>query len=134
MNLSLWNPAGSLFYDDIFNYFSLKNKEKIVIPMDIEEDSDKYTINIEIPGIDCKNISITIQDNILTIKGEKVSENKNSSKNYCIAERIQGSFSRNIKLTPYINTDSIKAVYEKGVLIITLPKIEKSKPKKIDIN
>ncbi len=101
--------------------------------VDVAETPDKLTVKAEVPGIDPKNIDISLVGDVLTIKGEKKSEREETKENYHLVERSYGSFSRAIRLPAAVNADKIEARYEKGVLSITCPKKEEVKPKAITI-
>ena len=100
--------------------------------VDVHEDKGQITIEVELPGIDSKNVEIFLDGNLLTIKGEKTHEVKD--KEYHIVERYQGSFVRSFTLPTYINSSSISATYDKGTLLISLPKKPEVVPQKIEIN
>lgn len=101
--------------------------------IDITENDDNITVKAEIPGIDPKDIDISIVDETLTIKGEKKEEKENKGKHYYRVERSYGSFTRTIDLPAPVMADKVKAEDHHGVLEITLPKMEKSKVKKIEV-
>lgn len=101
--------------------------------MDVAEAPDKVTVKAEVPGMDPKEIDISLVGDVLTIKGEKKSEREEKKENYHMVERSYGSFARAIRLPAPVNADKIEAKYEKGVLTITCPKTEEVKPKAIEI-
>lgn len=107
------------------------------IKTDIIEKEDAYLIEAELPGFEKKDISIDINDNLLTVKAENSSENeeKDDKGNYIRRERKYGSFSRSFDISN-INAEEISAEHKDGILKITLPKIEELKPqaKKIEIS
>ena len=102
--------------------------------VDIYESKDAITIDAELPGLNQKDISVTVVDNVLTIKGEKKQEKEVKEENYHRVERSYGLFSRSFTLPVGVKADNIKASYKDGVLKITLPKAEEAKPKQIDID
>lgn len=102
-------------------------------PVDLAETAEKITIKAEIPGIDPKEVNISIQENILLIKGEKKEEQEEKGKNYYRMERRYGSFSRSIDLPASVDTNKITAECKNGVLEITLQKKEEIKPKQIQV-
>jgi len=101
--------------------------------VDIAETADKVEIKAEVPGMDAKDIDISLTGDILTIKGEKKSEREEKKESYHLVERSYGSFSRSLRLPTAVNADKIEASYKQGVLTITCPKKEEVKPKAIDI-
>lgn len=101
--------------------------------MNIEETKDAYRISIEVPGMEKDDIDIEVKDNVLTISGEKKEEVKSEDSTFYRRERRFGKFSRSISLPNDINVDGIDAEYKNGVLMLTLPKTEEAKPKKITV-
>ena len=87
----------------------------------------------EVPGMDAKDINISVTGDALTIKGEKKSEREETEENYHLVERSYGSFSRSLTMPAAVDLDKIEAKYDKGVLTITCPKKEEVKPKAIEI-
>lgn len=102
--------------------------------VDVIETAEMVTVNVEIPGIDPKDVDISITGNILTIKGEKKGEKEEKGKQYHRVERSYGSFARNVEIPSLVDAEKIKAEYKNGVLKITIPKSEKAKPKQITIS
>ena len=101
--------------------------------MDVSETADQVVVKAEVPGIDPKEINITLAGDMLTIKGEKKSEREETKENYHLVERSYGSFSRSLKLPAAVVVDKIEASYQKGVLTISCPKKEEVKPKTIEV-
>lgn len=104
--------------------------------MDIAEMKDKYEVRAELPGIDEKDIDLSVDDGVLTISGEKKTETQDDGKGYWLKECSFGSFSRAIRLPDNVADDKIDAKFNKGVLTIDLPKKEPTvaKAKKIAIS
>ena len=102
---------------------------------DITETEHALEVSVELPGIDQKEIDIALNDNALTIKGEKKSEQQQSKKGYYLSERSYGSFYRSIPLPSGIDPDKANAEFKNGVLTITLPKTPEalSRVKKIEV-
>jgi len=94
--------------------------------VDVNETDKEIKISAELPGMDEKDIDVSIQNDMLTIKGEKKEEKEDKGKDYYRMERSYGSFSRTIPLTIEVETDKIEAKFKKGVLSITLPKTAKA--------
>ncbi|MCX5891370.1 MAG: Hsp20/alpha crystallin family protein [Deltaproteobacteria bacterium] len=107
--------------------------EEWVPAVDVAEAADKVTVKAEVPGLDPKEIDISLVGDLLTIKGEKKSEREEKKENYHLVERSYGSFSRAIRLPAAVDADKIEARYDKGVLTVTCPKKEGVKPKAITI-
>jgi HSP20 family protein len=92
--------------------------------VDISEDENNIYVTAEIPGVDKKDVKVTLQDNILTIEGEKKSEVKDEKKNYYRIERTYGSFCRSLTLPAEVDPDKVKAKFEDGLLKIEAVKKE----------
>lgn len=101
--------------------------------VDVSETADKVVVKAELPGIDAKDIDISLSGDILTIKGEKKSEREEKKENYHLVERSYGSFSRSLRLPAAVDADKIEAGYKQGVLTVTCPKKEEIKPKAIEV-
>lgn len=101
--------------------------------VDIYENENELVLTAEIPGIDEKDIEIKIEDNTLTLKGERKFEKETKEENYHRIERSYGSFFRAFTLPHSIDTDKVQAVHENGVLKITMPKRQELKPKTVQI-
>jgi len=101
--------------------------------VDVSETKDDVIINTEIPGMSKDDVKVSIQDNVLTLSGEKKQEKEEKDSNYHRLERSYGSFSRSFTLPTTVQPDKVKAAYKDGILRITLPKSEEVKPKQIPI-
>ena len=140
MTIVKWNPQRSVF-DDIDSWFDMvapnfKNEtnDNWEPSFDISDNDTAYKITVDLPGVDKKDISVTFEKNILKIEGEKKQIPKEKEKNYYQSERTFGHFSRSFRLPATVEAENISASYRKGVLSLTVPKAEVSKPKQIDIN
>jgi len=102
-------------------------------PVDIAEREKDYTIKIELPGVEKNDVKITIQKDVLTIRGEKKQEGEEKSGNYQRIERCYGSFQRSFTLPTSVSSDKIEASYDNGVLTINLPKVEEARPKEVEV-
>ncbi len=123
-------------FDDFFSFTPSTFFESQWIPsIDVSEDEKAITVKAEVPGIDEKNINVILEENVLTISGEKQEERKDEDRkrNYVMSERRFGSFSRSIALPDGIKADQIKADFSKGVLTVRIPKEESARPKRIQI-
>ena len=101
--------------------------------LDVSETDTDYIVKVEVPGIDPKDIHLSLMDHVLTIKGEKKQEKEEKEEDYHLIERSYGSFTRSIRLPSQVQSDQINATYKNGVLKITLPKTEEAKKKEIKI-
>ena len=109
-------------------------KEGIWQPsVDIYETADSIVIKAELPDVDQKDIDVRIEENTLTLKGERKHEGEVKKENYHRIERYFGAFQRSFSLPATVDQENVAAVCEKGVLTITLPKKEETKPKQINI-
>ncbi len=100
---------------------------------DIYETKDDVVVSLELPGMKRDDIKVSVQDNILTIRGEKHQEKEDKDTNYHRLERNYGFFTRSFSLPTMVKADKIKAAYENGILRVELPKAEEVKPKEIPI-
>ena len=102
--------------------------------VDISENEHELLVKADLPGIDPKELDIRVENNVLTIRGERKFEKKVDQDNYLRVERTYGSFSRSFALANTVNADGIKADYQNGVLTLVVPKREEAKPKQIKVN
>jgi len=103
-------------------------------PVDVYEDEQGVTLKIEVPGIDEKDIDVSIASNTLTVRGERTLEKEEKEENFQRVERQYGSFTRSFTLPNSVNLEQVSAHYNKGVLKIRLAKKAESKPKQIKVN
>lgn len=104
------------------------------LPIDMVETAEMVTVSAEIPGVDPKDVDISITGNTLTIKGEKKREKEERGKQYHRVERSYGNFARTVDIPSLIDAENVTAEYKNGVLKITIPKSEKARPKQIQIS
>lgn len=102
-------------------------------PVDIHEESDRIVLRAEIPGVRADDIDVSVENNTITLRGEKKQEEEVDTDNAYRLERYYGSFSRSFVLSTKINPEQIKATCKDGVLEVVVPKAEEVKPKKIKI-
>jgi HSP20 family protein len=100
---------------------------------DISETEEQIIVKAELPGMDVKDIDITLADGLLTVKGERRMEKEDKGESYRRVERQFGSFSRSINLGVEVKADTIDASYKDGILTVTLPKAEETRPKRIEV-
>jgi HSP20 family protein len=114
---------------------TLAAPEVITPALDIKETEKELVVKADLPGIDDKDVQLTIRDGILTLRGEKKSERKDERENYHLVERSYGSFQRSIRLPESVDEDKAQARFDKGVLTVTLPKRPEAvkQQKKIEI-
>ena len=102
--------------------------------VDIFETEQELVVKADLPDIKPEELDIRVENNILTIRGERKFEKKVEEKNYLRVERTYGSFSRSFSLANTVKTEAIKAEYKNGVLTLTVPKREEAKPKQIKVD
>jgi len=102
--------------------------------VDVSESGMEIVVKAELPGMSKDDIELNLQDNVLTLKGEKKQEKKEEKENYHRVERSYGSFSRSFTLPADVDPEKVQATFKDGVLEITLSKVEEAKHKKIKIS
>ena len=107
--------------------------ESWAIPVDVVQDDDSIVVTASLPGLEADDIDVTLEDGLLTIKGETADESDNSDGNYVIRERRSGKFHRALRLPDAVDVDEVEPRYVDGVLTIKLPKIEAKKARRLQI-
>jgi len=151
MSLVRWNPTREsvMWPSDLFGiqremnrmfdgFFRGINDEETSLStwspaVDVAEHDDVYVVKVELPGVNKDDVKVTIESNILTIRGEKKQEKEVKKENYHRVERSYGSFQRSFTLPSTVKSDKIDAAYKDGILTIAVPKAEEAKPKQIDV-
>ncbi|MGH7801896.1 MAG: Hsp20/alpha crystallin family protein [Thermodesulfobacteriota bacterium] len=142
--LDPWKDFGSLqerinrIFDDTIRTLYPTDGEELekgtwAPAVDIYETNDSFVVSADLPGLNKDEIQIDLKDNTLTLKGEKKFEEKVSKDNYIRVERSYGSFVRSFTLPQNVDPEKIKAKYKEGVLEVTIPKKEETKPKQIKV-
>jgi HSP20 family protein len=103
-------------------------------PVDVYEDEHNVTLKIEVPGIDEKDIEVRIENNVLTVHGERKFEKEEKEENFRRVERQYGSFTRTFTLPTTVDAEKVSAHYDKGILKVALPKKAEAKPKQIKVS
>jgi len=101
--------------------------------VDIYETANELVVKADLPDVNEKDIDVRVENNLLTIRGERKFEKSVSEENYLRVERTYGSFSRSFSLPNTVNPEAIGAEYKNGVLTVTLPKREESKPRQVKV-
>lgn len=101
--------------------------------VDVKEDADSYTVHLEAPGLKQEQLQITLQDNVLTIRGRKEQSASQNDHQFRRIERSYGSFARSITLPRAVDASQVNAHLEDGLLEVRLPKLEGAKPRQISI-
>lgn len=145
MKVVPWKPFGELGtvrkeMDRLWERFLAEGPFRSRLPeqwepsVDLAETKDKIIVTAELPGLDAKDVSVSLMGDLLTIKGEKKKETEEKDEHTHIIERYYGAFERSFRLPENVQADKIEANFEKGILKVTLPKTEESKKKEISIN
>ncbi len=103
-------------------------------PVDVYEDEQNIVLKIEVPGIDEKDVDVRIENNTLTVHGERKLEKEEKEENYRRVERQYGSFTRTFTLPQTVDAEKVSAHYDRGVLKVNLSKKAEAKPKQIKVN
>ena len=127
--------------NSIFNDFASSDSEQeslamgnFVPPVDVYEDAHQLVLKLEVPGIKQEDLDVQLENQTLTVKGQRKFEKDEKEENFRRVERRYGSFSRSFTLPNAVNTDDIHADYNNGVLNIRLAKRAEAKPKQIKVN
>jgi len=140
-SVSTWNPfeelAGfrRLFDEPVVGALrdGILTAEEWKPLMDVVETKDGITLKVEVPGMKQEDINISLEDNTLTVKGERKHESEVNEEGYTRFERSYGTFQRSVALPPTVDAERVKATYKDGVLEIQLPKKEEARPKTIKV-
>ncbi len=107
--------------------------EELSPSVDISETKNQLVIKAEMPGLDAKDVNVSISGDLLTIRAEKKKEEEEKDEHHHYMERYYGSFQRSFQLPINVKTDKMEATFDKGILKIALPKTEEAKKKEIEI-
>ncbi len=132
-NLTRWNQDIDSMFDSFFGEKNLFARDSVgFMPrVDIIDEKDTVRLEMEMPGMNKEDIKVTVENGVLTISGERTRKSEEKDTNYVRCERCYGTFSRSFTLGDDIDSEHISADYKNGLLYLTLPKTEKSKPKEI---
>jgi len=142
-NITRWDPfqemltlreaMNQLFEDSVVRPGNIRG-QGFVPALDLSETQDGFVVETALPGLKPEDIEITVENNVLTIKGETRRENEDKNRSYHRVERSFGSFQRTVGLPSTVKADQIKASLTDGVLRLDIPKAEEVKPRKISVN
>jgi HSP20 family protein len=145
-SLIRWNPATDLFRDRFDRLFDraftdflapvsdeAQSTRRWMPAVDIKETADALTFSAELPGLTKEDVHITLENNVLTIAGERKFEKDVKEENYHRLERSYGTFARSFTVPGNVSPDRVDATFANGVLHVVLPKAEEAKPRKIEI-
>ena len=139
----VWEPVGSIedIREEMTRMFdtSLRRRGSLLDgafapAIDVVEEKDEFLVKVDLPGLSKDDVSVAIQDNFLTIRGERKHEVEKKESNYYHRERVHGQFTRSIELPTRVDAGKVQANFKDGVLYVTLPKSEEAKPKEIKVN
>ena len=143
-NLSRWDPfndmltlreaMNQLFEESFVAPGRPRGGQGFVPALDLSETEDAFLVEVTVPGLKAEDIDITVENNVLTIKGELRQETQDRKRNYHRVERHFGSFQRSIALPSTVRADAIQASLTNGVLRLDIPKAEEVKPRRISVN
>lgn len=132
--LTFRNALDRMFDDSFFAPFRQDELVDWGLPLDVIEQGDNFLVKASIPGIDPKDLEITLENDVLCIKGETKSEKEENNDRYHLRERRVGRFGRTVSFPMRVNGDAVHADYKDGVLTLTVPKAEEVKPRRINIS
>ena len=144
-NMARWDPfremvslreaMDSLFENALITPFGggQQSSQSAYLPLDVTENDDSFVVKASLPGVNPEDMEITVNGDVLTIKGEIKQEQDNQNERYHVRERRWGTFARSVSLPTQVKTDAVEAEYRNGVLMLTLPKADDVKPKRIAI-
>lgn len=142
-NLNRWEPFATnsglesqvnRMFTELFGRSQESNLTAWAPAVDIFENEQDLIVKADLPDVKPEELDIRVENNILTIRGERKFEKKVDEKNYLRVERSYGSFARSFSLANTVNSEAITADYKDGVLTLTIPKREEAKPKQIKVN
>src|SRR5207302_10235282 len=131
---TLQDRMNRLFRDSYSDREEALTTSTFAPPVDVYEDEHNVTLKIEVPGIDEKDLDVRVENNTLTVHGERKFEKEEKEENFRRIERQYGSFTRSFTLPNTVDTESIHANYDKGILKVRLAKKAEAKPKQIKVN
>jgi HSP20 family protein len=147
MAINRYREPGSLFglqrlnriLDEAFAGLPLSDQGSVITstwfaPTDVSEDENSLRITMELPGVDPSDVRLSLENNVLTIRGEKKQQVDDNNERVHRFERTYGMFERTFVLPNTVDSERIDARYENGVLHVTIPKAERAKPREIRVN
>jgi HSP20 family protein len=147
MALIRWEPARELntlqnemnrlfntFFDAPLPNGGTVGQRRWLPAMDLAETDEEFVLRADLPGLSESDVNIELEDNVLTISGERKSEHEERKEGFHRVERAYGSFTRSLTLPEGVNSEAIKASFDRGVLEVRIPKPEERKPRKVAIS
>jgi len=134
-HLTTWQDQMNRFFETPFRFQPEESALTTWAPsVDIYETENELVFKADLPEVNEKDIDVRIENNMLTIRGERKFEQKVKEENYLRMERSFGAFTRSFSMPATVNTEAIKAEYKDGVLTVAVPKRAEAKPKQVKIN
>jgi HSP20 family protein len=143
MALIRWEPAAELnsiqsemnrLFNTFFDQPAASGVMRRWVPaMDLVETGEHYVLRADLPGLSESDVNLQLEDNVLTISGERKADHERQEQGYHRVERAFGSFSRSLTLPSGIDPDAVQAQFDRGVLEVTIPKPEQKKPRQVQI-
>jgi HSP20 family protein len=144
MTLSRWNPWGELFslHDQMDQLFGEAVGRTVMpergtvthLPLDIRQTDEAFFIEASVPGFRPEDVEITLDENVLTIRGRRESKDETNEGGYVRRERLSASVYRQVSLPNEVKADEITASFNNGVLTITVPRAQRAQPKRIPVS
>ena len=131
--LSLREAMNQLFEESVVNPTATRRGQAMTPALDLSETPDAYIVELSVPGLKAENLEVTMENSILTVKGEIKQETEDKKRNYHRIERRYGSFVRTVGLPTTVKADAITASLNDGILRLDIPKAEEVKPRKINV-
>ena len=127
---AFWPAEFDRFFDEVYSGFGAEPQEapSFAPRVDVTESDEAYTVQADLPGLEEKDIQVSLEEGVLTIHGERASEKEEERKGVRWVERARGSFRRAIELPVEVDAAKVTASYRQGVLTVTLPKLPEAKP------
>ena len=144
MSLVRWKPRSDSFMDPFFDRFMQQVNEMFEFPtettnriwypaLDLVEEKDRFVVLLELPGVDPKTVEVNLQGNLLTVSGERKDASERTEGRVLKREHSYGTFQRTLQLPFRVQSENVKATYEKGVMTISLPKVEEQVGRQIQV-
>jgi HSP20 family protein len=131
---SIQNDLNRLFGTFFDSHTAQERPVRRWVPaVDLVEDGDHYVLSADVPGVDEKDVTVEVKDNVLSISGERVSQHEEKTEGYVRVERASGSFRRTLRLPEGIDPEAIEASIEQGVLKVSIPKPAEAGPHKVAV-
>lgn len=129
-----WNRVDpTALFEEFVNRPALRWSNEWSVSLDVAENEEGYLVKANLPGVTVDDVELTLEDNVLTIKGEVKADETLEETQYHVRERRTGSFSRSVRFPVLVNSTAVTANFENGVLGLHVPKAEEAKPKRIEI-